>query len=171
MDWFDLLAVQETLKSLLQHHSSKGSVLRRSTFCIVQLSHAYVTTRKNIALTRPTFIGKVMSLLFDMLSRLVIAFLPRSKCLLISWLQLSSAVVLETSKIKLVTISIVSLSICHQVVGLDSMIFIFERLSFKPTFSLFSLRFIKRLFSSSSLSAIRVVSYAYLWLLIFLRAT
>ena len=95
MDWLDLLAVQGTLKSLLQHHSSKASILQHSTFFTVQLSHPYMTTGKTIALTRRTFVGKVMSLLFNMLSRLVITFLPRSKCLLISWLQSPSAVILE----------------------------------------------------------------------------
>ena len=100
MDWLDLLAVQRTLKSLLQHHSSKASILRRSTFLIIQLSHPYMTTGKTIALTRWTFVGKVMSLLFNMLSRLVINFLPRSKPLLISWLQSPSAVILEPRKIK-----------------------------------------------------------------------
>ena len=100
MDWLDLLAVQGTLKSLLQHHSSKASIFQHSTFFIVQLSHPYMTTGKTIALTRRTFVGKVMSLLFNMLSRLVIAFLPRSQCLLISWLQSSSAVILEPRKIK-----------------------------------------------------------------------
>ena len=104
MDWFDLLAVQETLKSLLQHHSSKPSILPNSAFFIVQLSHPYMTTGKTRALTRRTFVGKVMSLLFSMLSRLVIAFLPRSKCLLISWLQSPSAVNLEPEKIKSVSI-------------------------------------------------------------------
>ena len=98
MDWLDLLAVQRTLKSLLQHHSSKASILQHSAFFTVQLSHPYVTTGKTIALTRRTFVGKVMSLLFNMLSRLVITFLPRSKCLLISWLQLPSAVILEPPK-------------------------------------------------------------------------
>ena len=100
MDWLDLLAVQGTLKSLLQHHSSKASILWRSAFFIVQLSHPYMTTGKTIALTRQTFVGKLMSLLFNMLSRLVIAFLPRSKRLLISWLQSPSAVILEPPKIK-----------------------------------------------------------------------
>ena len=104
MDWLDLLAVQGTLKSLLQHHSSKASVLQRSAFFIVQLSHPYMTTGKTIALTRQTFVSKVMSLLFNMLSRLVIAFLPRSKCLLISWLQSPSAVILEPPKIKPATV-------------------------------------------------------------------
>ena len=113
MDWLDLLAVQETLKSLLQHHSSKASVLQRSAFFIVQLSHSYMTTGKNIALTRWAFVGKVMFLLFNMLPRLVITFLPRSKCLLISSLQTPSAVILETPKIKSDTVSTVSPSICH----------------------------------------------------------
>ena len=166
----DLLAVQRTLRSLLQHDSSKASVLWCSAFFIVQLSHPYITTGKTIALTRQTFVGIVISLLFNTLSRLVIAFLPRSKSFLISWLQLSSAVILEPKKIKSVTISIVSPSICYEVMGLDAMIFIFWMLSFKPNFSLSSFTFIKRLFSSSSLSA-RVVSSAYLRLLIFLPAT
>ena len=109
MDWLDLLAVQGTLKSLLQHHSSKASILRRSAFFTVQLSHPYMTTGKTIALTRRTFVGKVMSLLFNMLSRLVITFLPRSKRLLISWLQSPSAVILEPQKIKSDTVSAVSL--------------------------------------------------------------
>ena len=108
MDWLDLLAVQGTLKSLLQHHSSKTSILRHSAFFIVQLSHPYMTTGKTIGLTRQTFVGKVMSLLFNVLSRLVIAFLLRSKCLLISWLQSPSAVILEPPKVKSVTASIVS---------------------------------------------------------------
>ena len=108
MDWFDLLAVQGTLKSLLQHHSSKASILRHSALIIVQLSHAYMTTGKTIALTRWTVVDKVMSLLFNMLCRLVITFLPRSKCLLISWLQSPSAVILEPRKIKSATVSTVS---------------------------------------------------------------
>ena len=105
IDWFDLLVVQGTLKSLFQHHSSKASILWCSAFFMVQLSHPYMTTGKNIALTRWTFVGKVMSLLFNMLSRLAIAFLPRSKYLLISWLQSPSAVILEPLKIKSVTVS------------------------------------------------------------------
>ena len=117
MDWLDLLAVQGTLKSLLQHHSSKTSILRRSAFFTVQLSHPYMTTGKTIALTRRNFVGKVISLLFNMLSKLVITFLPRSKCLLISWLQSPSAVILEPPKIKSVTVSTVSPSICHEVMG------------------------------------------------------
>ena len=125
MDWLDLLAVQETLKSLLQHHSSKSSILLRSAFFMVQFSHPYMTTGKTIALTRPTFVDKVRSLLFNMLSRLVITFLPRSKCLLISWLQSPSAAILEPRKIMSVTVSTVSPSICHEVMGLDDMILVF----------------------------------------------
>ena len=113
MDWFGLLASQGTLKSLFQHHSSKASILQCSTFFIVQISHPYMTTGKTIPLTRRTFVGKVMSLLFNMLSRLIIAFLPRRKHLLISWLQSPSPVILEPKKIKSVIISIVSPSICH----------------------------------------------------------
>ena len=127
-----------------------------------------MTTGKTIALTRWTFVGKVMSLLFNMLYKFVIAILPRSKHLLISWLQSPSAVTFEPKKVKSVTVSIVSPSICHEVMGQDAMIFVFWMLSFKPVFSLSSFTFIKRLFSSSSLSAIRVVSSAYLRLLIFL---
>ena len=108
VDWFDLLAVQGTLKSLLQHHSSKTSILWHSASFTVQLSCPYLNTGKTIALTRWTFVGKVMSLLFNMLSRLIIAFLPRSKCLLISWLQSPSVVILELKKMKSVTVSIVS---------------------------------------------------------------
>ena len=170
MNWLDLLAVQETLKSLLQHHSSKASILQRSAFFTVQLSHPYMTTGKTITLTRQTFVGKVMCLLFNMMSRLVINFLPRSKRLLTSWLQSPSAVILEPKKIKSATVSTVSSSICHEVMGPDAMIFVFWMLSFKPTFSPSSFTFIKRLLSSSSLSAIRVVSSAYLRLLIFLLA-
>ena len=129
-----------------------------------------MTTGKTIALIRWTFVGKVMSLLFNMLSRLVINFLPGSKCLLISWLQPSSAVILEPKKIKSAPASTVYPSICHEVTGLDAMIFVFWMLSFKPTFSLSSFTFIKRLFSASSLSAMRVVSSAYLRLLLFLPA-
>ena len=125
MDWLDLLAVQGTLKSLLQHHSSKSSILQCSAFFMVQLSHSYMTTGKTIALTRWTFVGKVMSLLFNILSTLVIAFLPKCKCLLISWLQSPSAVILEPQKIKSVTVSIVSPSIYHEVMGLDAMILMF----------------------------------------------
>ena len=140
MDWLDLLAVQGTLKSLLQHHSSKASILRCSAFFIVQLSHPYMTTGKNIALTRQTFVGEVMSLRFNMLSRLVIAFLPRSKRLLISWLQSPSAVTLEPRKIKSATVSTVFPSICHEVMGLDATILVFECWFLNQHFhSLFSL--------------------------------
>ena len=128
-----------------------------------------MTTGKTIDVTRQTFVGKVISLLFNMLSRLVIAFLPKSKCLLTSWLQSPSAVILESKKIKSVTVSIVSTSICHEVMGLDAMILVFWMLSFKPVFSS-SFTFIKWLFSSSSLSAIRLASSVYPWLLIFLLA-
>ena len=134
MDWLDLLAVQGTLKSLLQHHRSKTSILQHSAFFIVQLSHPYKTTGKTIALTRLTFVGKVMSLLFNMLSRLVITFLPRSKCLLISLLQSPSTVILESKKLSL-TVSTVSPSICHEVMESDAMILVFWMLNFKPTFS------------------------------------
>ena len=122
MGWLDLLAVQGTLKSFLQHHSSKSSILQHSAFFIVQLSHPYMTTGKTIVLTRWTFVDKVMSLLFNMLSRVVITFLPRSKHLLISWLQSPSAVILEPKKIKSDT---VSPSISHEVMEQDAMIFVF----------------------------------------------
>ena len=167
MDWLELLAVQRTLKNLLQHHSAKASILQPSAFFIVQLPHPCMTTGKTIALTRRTFVGKVMSLLFNMLSSLVIIFLPRSKCLLISWLQSPSAVILEPRKIKSLTVSTVSPSISHEVMEPDAMILVFWMLRFKPTFSLSSFTFVKRLFSYS-LSAIRVVSSAYLRLLVFL---
>jgi hypothetical protein len=121
----DLLAVQGTLKSLFQHHTSKASILWCSAFFVVQLSHPYTTNGKTIALTRWTFVGKVMSLLLNMLPRFVITFLPRIKCLLISWLQSPSALILEPKKIKFVTISTGSPSISHEVMGPDAMIFIF----------------------------------------------
>ena len=122
MDWLDLLAVQGTLESLLQHYSSKASILWHSAYFVVQLSHPYMTTGKTIALTGRTIFGKVMSLLLNMLSRLVITFLPRSKHLLISWLQSPSAVIMEPPKIKSVT---VTPSICHQMMGPDAMILVF----------------------------------------------
>ena len=125
MDWLDLLAVQETIKSLLQHHSSKASILQQSAFFMVQLPHPYMTTGKTMALNIWTFDGKVMSLIFNMLSRLVIAFLPSSKHLLISWLQSPSAVILEPKKVKSLTISIFSPSICHEMMGPDAMFFVF----------------------------------------------
>ena len=125
MDWLDLLVVQGTLKSLLQHHSSKGSILRCSAFFTVQLSHPYMTTGKTIALTRWTLVSKVISQLLNILSKLVITFLPRSKRLLISWLQSPSAAILEPQKMKSDTISTVSPSISHEVMGPDTMIFVF----------------------------------------------
>ena len=140
IDWFDLLAVQGTLKSLLQHYSSKASILWCSAFFIVQLSHPYITTGKTIALTRWTFVGKVMSLVFNMLSNLVIAFLPRSKCLWISWLQSPFAVILEAQKAKSLTVSIVSPSIYQEVMRLDARILVFWML---------------RVFFSSSLSFLK----------------
>ena len=170
MDWLDLLAVQGTLKSLLQHHSSKASVLQCSAFFTVQLSHPYMTTGKTIALIKWTLVGKVMSLLFNMLSRLVITFLPRSKRLLISWLQSPSTVILEPPQNKVWHCFHCFPIYSHEVMGPDAMIFVFWMLSFKPTFSLSSFTFIKRLFSSSWLSVIRVVSSAYLRWLIFLLA-
>ena len=125
MDWLDLLAVHGTLKSLLQHHSTKALILWCSALFRVQLSYPYTTTEKTIALTRWTFVGKVMSLLFNMLSRLVITFLPRTKHLLISWLQSPSAVILEPRKIKSDTVSTVSPSMSHEVRGPDAMILVF----------------------------------------------
>ena len=165
MDCLDLLAIQGTLKSLLQHHTSKASILPHSAFFTVQLSHPYLTTGKTIALTRRTFVGKVTSLLFNMLSRLVVTFLPRSERLLILWLQSPSAVTLEPLKIKVwhcfhcfpTYFPWSDWTRCHDLS--------FWMLSFKPTFSLSS--FIKRLFGSSSHSDIRLVSSAYLRLLIF----
>ena len=124
MDWLDLLAVQGTLKSLPQHHSLKASILQRSPFFTVQLSHPYITTGKTVALTRWTFVGKLVSLPFNMLSRMVITFTPRSKRLLISWLQSPSAVILEPRKIKSDTVSTVSPSICHEVMEPDAMILV-----------------------------------------------
>ena len=159
IDWLDLLAVQGTFKSLLQHHSLNTSILRSSTFFTVQLSHPYMTTGKTIALTRRTFVGNVISLLFNMLSTLVITFLPRSKHLLISWLQSLSAVILEP------------FPLLFAIKWWDRMQWSgFWMLSFKPAFSLSSLILIKRCFSSSSPSASRVVSSTYLRLLIFLPA-
>ena len=168
MDLLDLLAVQGTLKSFLQYHSSKASILWCSVFFIIQLSHPYMTTGKTTALIRWIPVGTVVSLLFNMLSRLVIAFLPRSKCLLISWQHSPSVVILEPPEIKSATVSILSPSICHEVMGLDAMILLLWMLSFKPTFSLSAFTFIKRLFSSSLFSAIKVMSSAYPRLLIFL---
>ena len=133
IDWFDLLAVQGTHRSLLQHHSSKASILQRSAF-FIQLPHPYMTAGKTTALTTWTFVGKVISQLFNMLSRLIITFLPRSKRLLISWLQSPPAVILEPKKIKSVNVSIVSPSICHKVMAQDAMIFIFLNVEFQASF-------------------------------------
>ena len=157
-DWFPLgltgLILKSTLKSLLQYHSSKPSILQCSTFFIVQLSHPYMTTGKTIALTRQTFVGKVISLLLNMLSRLVIAFFPSRKCL-----NFMAAVTICSDfgalKIKSLTVSIVSPSICHEVMGLDALVLVFWMLRFRPTFSLFSFTFIRRLLSASSLFAIK----------------
>ena len=143
-EWTGWISLQSKgLSSLLQHHSSKPSILRCSAFFRVQLSHPYRTTGKTVGLTRPTLIGKVMSLLLNILSRLVITFLPRSKRLLILWLQSPSAVILEPPKIKSDTVSTVSPSISHEVMGPDAMIFVFWMLSFKPTFSLSSFTFLE----------------------------
>ena len=136
IDWFDLLAVQGPLKSLFQHHSSKASILQCSAFSMVQLSHPYMTTGKTTALTRQTFVGKVMSLLFNMLSRFIIAFLPWSEHLLISWLKSPSTMILESKKIKCATVFIFPSCICHDMMGLDAIILVFLMLSFKPASSL-----------------------------------
>ena len=138
MDWLDLLAVQGTLKSLLQYHSSKTSNFQHSAFFTVQLSHPYMTTWKTIDLTRWIFVGKVMSLLFNMLSMLVITFLPRSKCLLIPWLQHHLQWFLEPRKIKSATVSTVSPSICHELMGPDAMILVFWSQLFHSPLSLSS---------------------------------
>ena len=169
IDWLDLLAVQGTRESSPMPQF-KASILQCSAFFMVQLSHPYMTAGKTIDLTRLTFVGKVMSLLFNMLSRLVIASLARSKCLLILWLQSPSIVILGPKKINSATLSIISPFICLEVIGPDAMILVFWMLSFKPAFSPSSFNFIKRLFSSSLLSAIQVVSSAYLRLLIILLA-
>jgi len=159
IDWFGLLAVQGTLKSPLQHHSSTASILQHSTFFMVQLSHPYMITGKTIALTRQTSVGKVISLLFNMLSRFVIAFIPGSKHPLISWLQSPSAVISESEKIKSVTISIASPSICLEVMGPDAMILVFWMLSFKPAFSLCSFHFHQEAFSLlSAMSGVICIS-------------
>ena len=153
MHWFALCAVQGTLKSLLQHHSSKASILRSLAFFMVQLSHSYMTTGKNHSFDYMDLCRQSSVSIFNMLSRLVIAFLPRSKHLLISWQESPSSVILEPKK-KSVTVSIVSSSISHEVMGPDAMILVFWMLSYKPEFSLSSFTFVKRLFSSPSLSTI-----------------
>ena len=153
MDWLNLLAVQGTLRSLLQHHGLKASILQHSAFFMVQLSHPYLTTGKTTALTIWTFVCKVMSLLFNTLSRFVIAIHPKSKCLLISWLQSPYTLILEPKKMKSDIVSTFSPSMCHEGIRLCAMTLVFWMLSFKPAFSLSSFIFIKRPFSSSSLSA------------------
>ena len=165
IDWFDLL-VQGTLRSLHQHHNSKASALWCSAFFTVQLSQPYTTTGKTMTFIIQTFVSRVTSLLFNPLSRFVIAFLPRSKHLM-SWLQLTSTVTLEPKKRKYVTASTFSPSICHEVMGPESMILFYLIFSFKPDFSLCCFILIKSFFSSSLLSAIRVVSSAYLRLAMF----
>ena len=170
IDWFDFHIVQGSLKNFLQHHYLKASVLWHSAFFMVQLSHPYITTGKTVALTIQTFVGKVLSVFFNMLSRFVIAFLPRSKRLLISWLQSLSKVILEPKKIKSVTASTFSPSICHEVMRPGATILVFWMLNFKPAFLLSSFILFKRLFSSSSCSSTRVVLTAYVRLMIFLLA-
>jgi len=172
IDWFTLLAVQGTLKSLFQHHSLKINALALSLLYGITLKSIFNYWKKfdYTTLTMWIFIGKIMSLLFNTLFSFGVAFLPKSKCLLISWLQSASTVILEPKKIKSVTVSIISTSIYHEVIGPDAMILVFWMLTFKPAFSLSSFTFTKQLFSSSLASAIRVVSSAYLRLLIFLLA-
>ena len=165
----DLLAIQGILKNLLQHHNPKAFILWCSSFFMIQFSHPYMTSGKTIALTIQIFVSKVMSLLFNMLSRFIIAFLPRNKHLLISWLQSLSAMILETKSLQSATLS-TFFPICHGVIGPDVMNLVFWKLGFKPAFSLSSFTLVKRLFISSLLSAIRVVSSAYLRLLLFLPA-
>ena len=150
------------LSRVLQYHSLKASILWHSAFFMVQLWHLCMTTGKTIALTIQNVVSKVLSLFFNMLSRLVISFLPRSKCLLMSWLQSLSAVILELKKMKSLTVSALSPSISHEIMGLEAMIFIFWMLTFEQAFSVSYFTFAKRLFNSSSLSTIKVVSSAYL---------
>ena len=151
IDWSDLLAVQRTFQSLLQHHRSNASVLWHSAFFMTQFSQLYMTTGKTIVLTIQTFVSRVISLLFNKLSRFVRAFLPRSNCLLITWLQSSSTVILEPKKRKYVTTFTISPYVCLEVMGPDAMILIFLIFSFKPALSLSSFTLIKRFFSSSLL--------------------
>ena len=160
LGWTGWISLQSKGLARVFSNTVQKHLFRLSAFFIVQLSHLYMTTRQNLDLSRWTFVGKVMSLLFNMLSRLVITFLPRSKHLLISWLQSPSAVILEPPKMKSLTVSIVSPSICHEVMGPDAMILVFWMLSFKPTFSLSSFTSIKRLFSSSlsSMSGVICIS-------------
>ena len=170
LGWTGWISFQSKGLSRVFSNTTRASLYRHSAFFIVQFSHLYMTTGKTIALTRQTSVSKVMSLLFNMMSSLVITFLLRSKHLLISCLQSPSAVILEHKKIKPVTVSIASPSICHEMMGPDVMTFIFCMLNFKPVLLLSSFTFIKRLLSSSLLSVTRVVSSAYLRLLIFLPA-
>ena len=163
-DWFPLgmsglnsLLSKGLSKSLLQHHSSKASILQCSAFFMLQLLHQYMTMREAIALTLQTFVCKVMSLLFNTLSRFVIAFLPRSELVLISWLQSLSILILEPKKMKSVTVYTFFPTICHEMMGLDVIILVFWVLSFKPAFPLSSFTLTKRLFSPSSLSVIKLV--------------
>ena len=169
IDWFDLTS-QGILKSILQHHNLKPSILQHLAFIMDQLSHPYMTTGKTITLTRWTFVSKVISWLFNTLSWFIITFLLKSKCISILWLQSPFTVVLEPKKIKSVTVSTFSPPICCEVMRPDVMILVFWILSFKHAFSLSSFSFIKRLFSFSFLSAIRVLSSVYLRLLILLSA-
>ena len=166
-DWFPLgltgwISLQSKGLKTLQHHSSKASILQCSAFFIVQLSHPYMTNGKKHSFDKMDLYWQSNVFAFNMLSRLVIAFLSRSKRLLISWLQAPSALILEPPKIRSLTVSAISPSICHEVMGLDAMIFVSWMLSFKPTFSLSSFTFIKRVFSSSSLSALRVI-HLHIW--------
>ena len=170
MDWLDLLAAQGTLKGLLQHYNLKASILQHSAFFTVQLWYLHMTTGKTTALAIQNFVSKVMSLHFNMLCRFVIAFLPRNKHLLFWLLHSLSAEILEPKKIKPIIASIFSPSTYHEVIESDAMIFVFWMLSFKSVFPVSSLTLIKRLFSSSSLLSMRVVSSVYLRLLIFLPA-
>ena len=165
IDWLDLLAVQGTLKSLPQHHSSEASILQHSAFVIVQLLTSIRDYWENHSFGYTDLCWQSNLSAFNMLSRFVMAFLPGNKCLSISWLQSPSPVILEQKKTKSVTVSIFSPCIFHEVMGPEAMIFVFWMLSFKPAFSLYYFTFIKRLFSSSLLSATRVVSSTYLRLL------
>ena len=171
IDWFDLCTVQGTLRSLLQQHSLKASILWHSAFFMVQLLQPYMITEKTIVLTIQTFVGRVISLLFNTLSRFVIAFLPRNNRLLIWWLQPPSTVILEPKKRKSVTASIFSPSTCHKVIGPDVMILAFLIFSFRPAFSLSSFTLIKKFFSYSSLSAIKAVLSTYLRFIYYIYIT
>ena len=168
--WFDLFAVQGTLKSLLRHHNSKTSILQHSVFLMVQLSHLYLTTENTITLTIWTFVGKVISLLFNVMSRFLIVFLPGSKLLIISWLLSPSAMIFEPKKIKSANASAFSPSICHEVMGPDTMILVFWMLSFKPAFFTLFFHPHQEAFQFFFIFAIKIVSSSYLRLLIFFLA-